>query len=800
MKPCLSPHDALGRIFLVLAALAGATAGQAAESGAANLVRDGNFDRPGLEIRIGNKAGPWLPILHREGDGALGLAPGEGRDGSAAASYTKTDAHSQNIHLDQVVRVKSHTIYEVSAWIRSDGNLRPGLVIYTPKWRAIAATAISQAATDWTELHLAFDSGPDEEVRLAWIPGQIKDRHDARPGRSFLDDVSISALASPPDLLRRAFDLARSREGEEVDTGVVRPAPIGKSEGLPPIRCRDGVLVYPDGSEVALWGVNFQTPLAWEYNGRLKPAGVPLEVAALNGVTDSNLAELGVLGADLIRIHLCPSDFTDAEGGLVETPYLGALDHLLARSAELGIRVYLTLINDMNQRTCPESFMNGRNRESWFYDPEMLPKLERYVQALLTRLNPASGRVYKDEPALAVIEIANEPAYPSWPAGLAGKQNAPLRKGFDAWRTGRGLDRWPEAALLLWRSEVLKAAIQRLTSAIRQSGAEQPVFWNLNWPGMVLGHEDIFQAVAESAVDGISFCLYPGQQDVATPFWSNPVNLDGKNYLPFVREQGRDYSKLRWVLGKRFAGKAKAVYEFETFYTQNSHLYPAMARLMRALGVQMAPMWTYTLSPSVERHSGSHHLSLYCTPRKAASFAIAGRLFHETPRLAPYPEGDDLELNFENRCLVSFPRDLSVWQAGDTLMHSRPIDTLPFPGDAAQIRHILAFGGSPLAGTQSTGVYSVEVCPQSISVRIGPDAAFVRPPWQSPPPRNSQEKSCALDWKAVHPFALQLPGWPPGPGEVEIRKDGGELVPCDGARLEFAGAPGTYAIRRRNRP
>ena len=113
---------------------------------------------------------------------------------------------------------------------------------------------------------------------------------------------------------------------------------------------------------------------------------------------------------------------------MVQTPYLEALDHLLARSAEVRVRVYLTLINDMNQRTCPDPFMNGRERESWFHDPAMLRKLERYLRALLTRVNPASGRAYKDEPALAAIEIANEPAYPSWPAGLSGKGNEPLRE------------------------------------------------------------------------------------------------------------------------------------------------------------------------------------------------------------------------------------------------------------------------------------------------------------------------------------------------------------------------------------
>ena len=44
---------------------------------------------------------------------------------------------------------------------------------------------------------------------------------------------------------------------------------------------RDGVLYGPDGREILLWGVNFQTPLSWEVN-RLAKAGVERSGAALN--------------------------------------------------------------------------------------------------------------------------------------------------------------------------------------------------------------------------------------------------------------------------------------------------------------------------------------------------------------------------------------------------------------------------------------------------------------------------------------------------------------------------------------
>ena len=130
----------------------------------------------------------------------------------------------------------------------------------------------------------------------------------------------------------------------------------------------------------------------------------------------------------------------------------------------------------------------------------------------------------------------------------------------------------------------------------------------------------------------VSFCCYPGQSDVANPFWANPADLSGNNYLPYLQTCYRDYSYLRWMLGRRFEKKAKMAYEFESMYNHSAHLYPAMARLFRSLGAQIAPMWQYTLSPVAEYRGGSHYLNAYCTPRKAVSFRIASRVFAATPR------------------------------------------------------------------------------------------------------------------------------------------------------------------------
>ena len=212
---------------------------------------------------------------------------------------------------------------------------------------------------------------------------------------------------------------------------------------------------------------------------------------------------------------------------------------------------------------------------------------------------------------------------------------AAYRQAFDQWRVARGLTE-PGPVFRTWRYEIVKAYLARLCAAVRATGARQPIVWNLNWPGFVGEHEDVFQATADSPVDAVSFCCYPGQAGLPQDYWNHPVDLSGTNYLPYVRDCYTDYRLLRWVLGTRFAHKAKVVYEFETFYNQSIYLYPALARLYRGLGAQMAQMWQYTLSPVAEYAGGSHYLNLLCTPAKAVSIALAGQVFASTPRGTPY--------------------------------------------------------------------------------------------------------------------------------------------------------------------
>ena len=94
------------------------------------------------------------------------------------------------------------------------------------------------------------------------------------------------------------------------------------------VSVQNGKIYAPNGGELSLWGVNFQPCLSWEYNDRLKRHGIPQTAEALRRVAENNLEEVTKLKVSVIRCHLTPADFTDAEGNLVETPYLDVLDYM----------------------------------------------------------------------------------------------------------------------------------------------------------------------------------------------------------------------------------------------------------------------------------------------------------------------------------------------------------------------------------------------------------------------------------------------------------------------------------------
>ena len=248
---------------------------------------------------------------------------------------------------------------------------------------------------------------------------------------------------------------------------------------------------------------------------------------------------------------------------------------------------------------------------------------------------------------------------------------------------------------------------------------------------------------------------------------------------------------MRWLLGERFAHKAKVTYEFETFYNTTGYLYPAMARLFRALGSQMAMVWQYTLTPAAAYCTGSHYLNLEGSPQKAVSFRAAMRAFGEMPRYVDYDTEAKSEMAW-GHWAISFDRNLSVFSDERSLIYSGSFKNPPLP-IGAHVREIVGCGHSPLASYEGTGAYFVQVEDDHMDVRILPDVSYLRPLWQGRG-RLPLKPACSFDTQTRHRFTLHLPGWEEKLMIQNLDNNTKDVIKTTDGTFDIA--PGRYRIVR----
>jgi hypothetical protein len=456
------------------------------------------------------------------------------------------------------------------------------------------------------------------------------------------------------------------------------------------IYAKKGRLYHPNGREVALWGVNLQPCLSWEYNNLLGPVGIRKDTASLHRVTNESLDELELLGNRLVRCHLTPADFTDEEGNLVETVFLDALDYLMAEAAQRDMYLYITFLNHMGSGEVPGSFMHGdkKARARWIFNEEFVVKSKNYIRQLLNRENPYTGKTYKADTAVAVWEIINEPGYLKYEEVVGSSYEKTYRK----WLKRRRLVD-AQSSFSKYRQALVLDYINDIYRTIRKTGAKQPVSWCCNWHRMIIGHEDVFGAIAESKVEVVSFCNYPGQSVLKRPYQEHPEDLSRHDFTEWYADCYSKHEYYGWALTPAFQDKAKIVYEFETFYNQSAYLYPVMADFFRSMGVQMATMWHYSMPAYATYRRGSHVLNLKCTPRKAAAFMVAGKIFENIPLLQPYHTESTTEWIAATHG-YSYRNDWSIFSDSSTYYFSGDISDTLSVKPLATVQHIVGCGSS----------------------------------------------------------------------------------------------------------
>jgi len=209
----------------------------------------------------------------------------------------------------------------------------------------------------------------------------------------------------------------QARTNSDVDVSFLLEAPAGK-DGF--IRVQDGHLVKPDGKRFRIWGVNLT---GWTGGSTLLP---PKEEAPLWA------AEMARFGINCARFHFLDTPAHDGSvtnengrripAGLIapgdtslelDPEALDRLDFFIAELKKRGIYANLNLNVGRRYRKgdgVPDhEFIQRAATKGMTYVGERLLELQRdYARKLLTHHNPYTGSEYRNEPAVACVEIVNE--------------------------------------------------------------------------------------------------------------------------------------------------------------------------------------------------------------------------------------------------------------------------------------------------------------------------------------------------------------------------------------------------------
>ena len=475
---------------------------------------------------------------------------------------------------------------------------------------------------------------------------------------------------------------------------------VGVARGQPADReviCDQGLLRWKDTrEEVALFGVNYYPPFHWNY-ADLKAIGADHEQTIR-----SDLAHFKRLRLDLLRLHVFDREISDRQGNLLDNDHLRLLDYLIAQAKARGIYLVLTPIAWWGVPGPSDGFSDAYPMPRMTTDPTAWAAQGRYLEQFLRHTNRYTGLTYAQEPAIAAIELINEPQYP------------------------------PDIT-----NARITDYINALAQHLRAAGSRKLVFYN-GWGGHLA-------AVAQSTIEGCTFGWYPTGLVAGHALH--------RNFLPVVA----DYPEMRSLA---LAGKAIGVYEFDAADVPGKYLYPAMARAFRCGGAQFAAQFQYDPLPLAPFNKGwqTHYLNLVYAPGKTLSFMIAAEVFHRLPRLGEqrnYPANNAFGVarpGLPPEFRVSYEEDLSECVSETVFLHSNTTHTRPPAPE--KLERVAGCGSSPIIGYGGTGAYFLDrMAPGLWVMQVYPDAVWVNDPFG---PDSFEREVSRVYWRAW-PMCIRLP-------------------------------------------
>ncbi len=206
------------------------------------------------------------------------------------------------------------------------------------------------------------------------------------------------ATAGRADLIPFPMDWANASKSV-VDLSRFLDAPAGK-DGF--ITTRGPQLIRPDGTRFRIWGVNLCGPDCFPDHDE-----APLLAA-----------DLARFGVNCVRFHFMDVDWGrhlfDASRDDTRRLDMANLDRLDFFIAELKRRgIYTNLNLNVGRR-----YKAGDGVRDWqflslgkysvLFNERLIELQQEFARQLLTHRNPYTGREYRHEPAVAVVEIVNE--------------------------------------------------------------------------------------------------------------------------------------------------------------------------------------------------------------------------------------------------------------------------------------------------------------------------------------------------------------------------------------------------------
>ena len=221
---------------------------------------------------------------------------------------------------------------------------------------------------------------------------------------SLLFILSVCARGQWDDSLLKPF-VMNHREGasSQADVSFLLDAPAGKN-GF--IKIQNGHFAKPDGTRIRFWGVHLTD---WSRGSILLPAKEDAPMWA---------ATLARFGVNCVRLHFLdlPSprgivDSSREDTQAFDPQQLDRLDFLVAELKKRGIYADLNL--NVGRSYKAGDGVHDADKIQWgkgltLFDPRLIALEKDYARKLLTHVNPYTGTDYRNEPAIAIVEILNE--------------------------------------------------------------------------------------------------------------------------------------------------------------------------------------------------------------------------------------------------------------------------------------------------------------------------------------------------------------------------------------------------------